>query len=214
MLFEISRPLAHVYGCTTMFIAHPGKDLERGLSGSYRQHGNADFILRTVRLRDGSFRLMKDKDRAGALQRPLFNYTGAYPEVQQTSSGTWRTGAIIGSMQLAAQPDDRHRSDKKPVVDDEDIERVLAEIKSGGPWRLDRRSKTELWIGVPIIKVLGDDFDITKLIGAWLRSGVLKKRSRQDENYEWRDYIEAGDLDCGKIPQSKKRSRSSKDYGK
>jgi hypothetical protein len=104
MLFAISQPLAGIYSCTTVFIAHPGKDLERGIAGSYRLRGNSDFILKTVALKDRRWRLLKDKDRSGAV-RPLFDYTGAFIEVDRTSSGLPRTGAIIGTMLLAPQQD-------------------------------------------------------------------------------------------------------------
>ena len=100
-LFAVSQSLVREFMCTTIFVAHPGKDETRGIAGSYRFQGNSDFILRTVKTKDG-FRLMKDKDRNGA-KRPLFDYTLDFVEAERTASGKARTGAIIGTMTACVQ---------------------------------------------------------------------------------------------------------------
>jgi AAA domain-containing protein len=100
-LFAVSQSLVREFMCTTIFVAHPGKDETRGIAGSYRFQGNSDFILRTVKTKDG-FRLMKDKDRNGA-KRPLFDYTLEFVEAERTASGKPRTGAIVGAMTACTQ---------------------------------------------------------------------------------------------------------------
>lgn len=84
-LFAVSQSLVREFMRTVIFVAHPGKDETRGIAGSYRFQGNSDFILRTVKTKDG-FRLVKDKDRNGA-KRPLFDYTLEFVEVKRTASG-------------------------------------------------------------------------------------------------------------------------------
>ena len=100
-LFAVSQSLVREFMCTMIFVAHPGKDETRGIAGSYRFQGNSDFILRTVKTKDG-YRLVKDKDRNGA-KRPLFDYTLNFVEVERTASGKPRTGAIIGTMTACVQ---------------------------------------------------------------------------------------------------------------
>lgn len=100
-LFAVSQSLVREFMCTVIFVAHPGKDETRGIAGSYRFQGNSDFILRTVKTKDG-YRLVKDKDRNGA-KRPLFDYTLEFVEVERTASGKPRTGAIIGTMTACVQ---------------------------------------------------------------------------------------------------------------
>ena len=95
--YALSQALVREFMASVIFVAHPGKDETRGIAGSYRLQGNADFVLQTVKTKTG-FRLMKLKDRAGACHRPLFDYTLQFVEVDQTSSGKPRTGAIIGSI--------------------------------------------------------------------------------------------------------------------
>ena len=100
-LFAVSQSLVREFMCTTIFVAHPGKDETRGIAGSYRFTGNSDFILRTVKT-GGGFRLVKDKDRNGP-KRPLCDYTLNFIEVERTASGKPRTGAIIGTMVACVQ---------------------------------------------------------------------------------------------------------------
>lgn len=100
-LFAVSQSLVREFMCTVVFVAHPGKDETRGIAGSYRFQGNSDFILKTVKTKDG-FRLVKEKDRNGA-KRPLFDYTLKFVEVERTASGKVRTGAIVGTMTACAQ---------------------------------------------------------------------------------------------------------------
>lgn len=102
--YALSQALVREFMASVVFVAHPGKDETRGIAGSYRLQGNADFVLQTVKTKAG-FRLMKLKDRAGACHRPLFDYTLQFVEVDQTSSGKPRTGAIIGSIVPCPQQD-------------------------------------------------------------------------------------------------------------
>ena len=100
-LFSLSQVLAREFMCTSVFVAHPGKDETRGIAGSYRFTGNSDFILRALETNIG-LRLVKDKDRNGP-KRALFNYTLNFVEVARTASGKPRTGAIIGTMAACVQ---------------------------------------------------------------------------------------------------------------
>jgi hypothetical protein len=65
------------------------------LRGEFRFHSKGD------RHHDG-FRLVKEKDRNGP-KRPLFDYTLAFIEVERTSGGKPRTGAIVGTMTACVQ---------------------------------------------------------------------------------------------------------------
>ena len=100
-LFSLSQVLAGEFMCTSVFVAHPGKDETRGIAGSYRFTGNSDFILRAIEIKNG-LRLVKDKDRNGP-KRALFDYTLNFVEVECTASGKPRTGAIIGTMTACLQ---------------------------------------------------------------------------------------------------------------
>ena len=100
-LFALSQALVREFECTVIFVAHPGKDETRGIAGSYRFQGNSDFILHTVETKSG-FRLLKDKDRNGP-KRALFDFTLNFVEVERTTSGKPRTGAIIGMMTACLQ---------------------------------------------------------------------------------------------------------------
>jgi hypothetical protein len=118
-LFAVSQALVREFMCTVIFVAHPGKDETRGIAGSYRFQGNSDFILRTVKTKDG-FRLMKDKDRNGA-KRPLFDYTLNFVEVERTASGKPRTGAIVGAMTSCTQESYPQHTTPASDADAEDI---------------------------------------------------------------------------------------------
>jgi hypothetical protein len=93
-LFELAEHLRAEFHCTTLFVAHPGKDETKGIAGTYRFETRSDFILRTKIMKDG-FRLLKEKDRRGQ-QRALFDFTLDLPKVAETTSGKPITGAIVG----------------------------------------------------------------------------------------------------------------------
>jgi hypothetical protein len=101
-LFEYGRELRKQYNCTTLLVHHPGKDDTRGSAGSNRFNSDPDCILRTVAMRDGTFRVVKDKDRNGP-KRPLFDFELAFVEVERTANGTPRTGAILGTVSPCTQ---------------------------------------------------------------------------------------------------------------
>jgi 5S rRNA maturation endonuclease (ribonuclease M5) len=94
---ELAKEAKERWRASTLFIAHPNKK-EKQLTGSYRQFGNADFVLRAKMRAKNDFMLIKEKDRKGASQRPLFAYTGEFPQVGETSGGRPITGAFIGSI--------------------------------------------------------------------------------------------------------------------
>jgi hypothetical protein len=84
-----------------------------------------------------------------------------------------------------------------PTITDADIERALAEVRAGGPWRADTRSSREVWVGVPIANALGLNLldvrvkrAVVKLVKNWLAAGRLRRVERTDQNREKREYIE------------------------
>lgn len=86
----------------------------------------------------------------------------------------------------------------KPSVSD--IQRVQNAIKAGGPWRENRQVKREVWVGEPIARALGLDFQreptkraLVKLIADGVTRGWLKKIVKPDSKREPRIYIECGD---------------------
>ncbi|MBR1362931.1 AAA family ATPase [Bradyrhizobium ottawaense] len=102
--YALAHALVREHGTSVMFVAHPGKDETRGIAGSYRLQGNADFVLKTIKTKAG-YRLMKAKDRSGACNRPIFDYTLKFIEVDQTSGGKPVTGAVVGSITPCASRD-------------------------------------------------------------------------------------------------------------
>ena len=44
-----------------------------------------------------------------------------------------------------------------PTITPADVDRIMAVIKAGGPWRADQRSQKEPWVGVPNARALGLD---------------------------------------------------------
>jgi hypothetical protein len=89
-----------------------------------------------------------------------------------------------------------------PLVSMADITRAQSEIKAGGPWRADQRSKREPWVGLAIAKALCLNLDeganrrkILKLIEDWLKAGYLRPvagNERRGVRSEPHTYIEAG----------------------
>ena len=84
-----------------------------------------------------------------------------------------------------------------PTVTPADIERVLATIKAGGPWRADARSTIEPWVGIAVAKALTVDLRhpaakraVTKLIKDLLGAGRLIRIQGRDRHREKHDYVE------------------------
>ncbi|MDA9482955.1 hypothetical protein XI07_13125 [Bradyrhizobium sp. CCBAU 11445] len=111
--FALARALIDEFGCSVIFIAHPGKDETKGIAGSYRLRGNSDFVLKTVKTKTG-FRLIKDKDRGGACDRALFDYSLNFVEVDRTSAGKPITAAVVGSIIPCASVDEQMEALAKP----------------------------------------------------------------------------------------------------
>ncbi|WP_038946798.1 AAA family ATPase [Bradyrhizobium genomosp. III] len=112
--FALARALIDEFGCSVIFIAHPGKDETKGIAGSYRLRGNSDFVLKTVKTKSG-YRLIKDKDRGGACDRAIFDYTLNFVEVDRTSSGKPITGAVVGSITPCASHDEQREAMARPT---------------------------------------------------------------------------------------------------
>ena len=181
-LFVISQTLVREFQCTVVFVAHPGKDESKGIAGSYRFQGNSDFILRTVEMTNGWFRLMKDKDRGGPV-RALFDYTLEYVEVERTASGKPRTGAILGMMTPCLQASLPHHIGKGQMTLDQ-IAAIVSAVGQGG-WRKDPRA--EEWVGKAIAPALGLDADrdaenIKKVLAKLIKDGVLKEVLRRGDD--------------------------------
>ncbi|MET4425848.1 AAA family ATPase [Bradyrhizobium sp. RT3a] len=111
--FILGRALNSEFGSTVIFIAHPGKDESKGISGSYRWKGNSDFILRTTATKSG-YRLFKEKDKGGACNRPIFDYTLNFIEVDRTSSGKPVMAPLVGSITPCASRDDEREALQRP----------------------------------------------------------------------------------------------------
>lgn len=103
--YALAHALVREFGASVMFVAHPGKDETRGIAGSYRLQGNADFVLKTVKTKAG-YRLVKAKDRSGACNRPVFDYALKFIEVGNNSNGKPVTGAVVGSITPCASRDE------------------------------------------------------------------------------------------------------------
>jgi hypothetical protein len=83
-----------------------------------------------------------------------------------------------------------------------DVERALAAVREGGPWRADQRSTKEPWVGEPIARALCVDITVktkkkmmSKLVSEWLVRGWLIRVKRADQHRQQRDYVEAGQFD-------------------
>jgi hypothetical protein len=82
-----------------------------------------------------------------------------------------------------------------PNITADEAARVLAAIKSGGPWRADPRSKS--WVGCAIAQALGLDLErrthrraVAKLADDWERNGLLIRVTGQDSQRHEREFIE------------------------
>ncbi|WIW43852.1 AAA family ATPase [Bradyrhizobium sp. 62B] len=80
-----------------------------------------------------------------------------------------------------------------------EILRVMAVIRSGGPWRLSSQASSEPWVGIPIAETLDRDLgkpahkkEINGLIKAWINQKWLKVVLREDRKRIEREYVEVG----------------------
>ena len=85
----------------------------------------------------------------------------------------------------------------KPSVTE--IERALARVAAGGPWRQNAQSTAEPWVGAAVAQELSLDLSskmekgrVARLVVEWINAGYLMVVERQGPHRETRPYVEIG----------------------
>src|ERR1019366_9336161 len=104
-------------------------------------------------------------------------------DLDNATDGDWDSGDSVGVCAPWTFPRAERR--QHGAVD---ILRVQDVIRKGGPWRADRRSTAEPWVGIPIAEAL--HYDLTRkperkavvaLIKGWLTANFLKTVKRKSQ---------------------------------
>lgn len=93
---------------------------------------------------------------------------------------------------------------RSEVVRPHDVDRALAAIRNGGPWRLNSQVRREPWVGIPIAQALGRDLarpphrnEVNRLVKAWIEARWLRVVPGKDSKGNTRDYVEIGPISPG-----------------